>query len=369
METVKLKSGLKYREVITRNGKREKSPCFKRKTDAKQWKADQLLKREKEKLYGVDYKEVKQTKLTDFSNQWLERKIKPQRSQSTYDEYRRILTKKIIPIVSNKFLHKVVEADAHKLVEVLGQVGHNKGGINKILALFKQVLEEAEKNDLILKNPLRNVSKLKEDKRAPTYWQESDTRRFLLATKDHYLYSLYVIALNTGMRRGELFGLQWDKVSFNRSMLEVSRIKDRHGLRNTTKNKRTRFVPMNPIVKAILLRLHSQRTNDYVFTKEDGSLIDPHHAYRDFQKAQLKANVDITIRFHDLRHTFASHFMMNGGNLYDLQKILGHSKADMTQIYAHLSPEHLSKTTEILDFHGEEIETTPKSTQDNIAFI
>ena len=65
---------------------------------------------------------------------------------------------------------------------------------------------------------------------------------------------------------------------------------------------------------------------------------------------QKKAKITTKICFHDLRHCFASHFMMNGGNLYDLQKVLGHTKTEMTQIYAHLSPEHLSGVTRIINF-------------------
>ena len=63
--------------------------------------------------------------------------------------------------------------------------------------------------------------------------------------------------------------------------------------------------------------------------------------YRDFDKAQKKAGIQTRLRFHDLRHTFASQFMMNGGNVFDLQKLLGHTDIKMTMRYAHYSPEHL----------------------------
>ena len=85
----------------------------------------------------------------------------------------------------------------------------------------------------------------------------------------------------------------------------------------------------------------------------NGSPIEMQHLYRDFAKFQKKSGNLKQIRFHDLRHTFASHFMMNGGNLYDLQKVLGHSEYEMTQIYAHLSPEHLAKATQIVSFGRE----------------
>lgn len=56
------------------------------------------------------------------------------------------------------------------------------------------------------------------------------------------------------------------------------------------------------------------------------------------------------MRFHDLRHTFASNFLMGGGNIYDLQKILGHSTIQVTERYAHLTPDHLMGKTEVLGF-------------------
>ncbi|MBI2519305.1 MAG: tyrosine-type recombinase/integrase [Bdellovibrio sp.] len=99
------------------------------------------------------------------------------------------------------------------------------------------------------------------------------------------------------------------------------------------------------------------RKNNFVFLKADGQAINPLHIYHDFGKAQARAKMDKRIRFHDLRHTFASHFMMSGGNLYDLQKILGHTQFEMTQIYAHLSPDHLANKTQILSFGSEVLDS------------
>jgi integrase len=78
----------------------------------------------------------------------------------------------------------------------------------------------------------------------------------------------------------------------------------------------------------------------------------PAHLDRQFAAARKRAG-STKIRFHDLRHTFASHFMMNGGNIYDLQKILGHSSVKMTERYAHLSPNHLSDAMKIVSFSGD----------------
>jgi site-specific recombinase XerD len=119
---------------------------------------------------------------------------------------------------------------------------------------------------------------------------------------------------------------------------------------------------MNPVVKSILIELHHRKNPKtvstdikgkqvhLVFGNADGGIMNIHHLYRDFQRAQNRAKMSQVIRFHDLRHTFASHFMMNGGNIYDLQKVLGHTKTEMTQIYAHLAPEHLAGVTSVVNF-------------------
>ncbi len=74
------------------------------------------------------------------------------------------------------------------------------------------------------------------------------------------------------------------------------------------------------------------------------------HLYRDLRVFLKRAHIDKVFHFHDLRHTFASHFMMNGGNIYDLQKILGHTSLEMTQRYAHLAPEHLVRASNVVSF-------------------
>lgn len=152
------------------------------------------------------------------------------------------------------------------------------------------------------------------------------------------------------MRRGELAGLKWDRVNFQRRQIEITRSASRYGLRDRTKSGRKRVIPMNDVVYAVLWPLWQLQKSEFVFCKDDGSPLDAHHIYRDFRIAQGRAGFSTRIRFHDLRHTFASHFMMNGGNIYDLQKILGHTTIKMTERYAHLSPAHLESAIQIISF-------------------
>jgi integrase len=125
---------------------------------------------------------------------------------------------------------------------------------------------------------------------------------------------------------------------------------------------------MNDQVFILLERLSMQRTSDFVCLNEKGSSWDVNHSARWFRIALEKARVR-KVRFHDLRHTFASHFMMNNGNIYDLQKILGHSDMKMTMKYAHLSPEHLLAASNIVSFNGGNVEDLPEIDHRNLVLL
>lgn len=362
METIRSKNTISYRETVYIDGVRHRSPTFERKTDAKNWKNELLSKREKAKFLGDEFKVVEKQKFIAFADNWVENKIKPQRSKSTYNRYSRVIKNHFSPRFEKLYLDELKSSHADDLVKSLIDDGHVNKGVNDILQIFKSIFIEAKKKKAIRENPFEDYAMLKMVEMPPSYWNANEARQFLLSTLEHHLYPVFVVALNTGMRRGELAGLGWDMVDFQRNMIQISRIRDRYGLRRTTKTGVARHVPMNPVVRAILLDLYHRRTDKtvcldakgkpvhLVFQNANGGIMNVHHLYRDFQRAQTRARMSQTIRFHDLRHTFASNFMMNGGNIYDLQKVLGHTKTEMTQVYAHLSPQHLSGVTSIVNF-------------------
>lgn len=110
---------------------------------------------------------------------------------------------------------------------------------------------------------------------------------------------------------------------------------------------------MNNEVRRVLEGLRRKQEHlQFIFCESPSEPVNVHHLYRDFAKVQKKAGLVRKIRFHDIRHTFASQFMMSGGSLYDLQKILGHSKIEMTMRYAHLSNDHLASAVNIVSFSG-----------------
>ncbi len=154
-------------------------------------------------------------------------------------------------------------------------------------------------------------------------------------SRNSYLAPLVALALNTGMRKGELLGLTWERVDLAADFGLSARI-----TLYKTKSGKPRGVPLNQDAVAALEAVESdaEARAGLVFKRGDGSKWG--QVRTAFTTALDRAGVQ-GFRFHDLRHTFASHFMMRGGNLYDLKEILGHADIKMTMRYAHLSPHHL----------------------------
>jgi integrase len=226
-------------------------------------------------------------------------------------------------------------------------------GVTDILVVLKQILRDAHRRGLIAVNPLQFLKNIPTARQPAVYWTETEINRFLIAAQKHPLYELFVVALNTGMRRGELAGLCWDRVDFLGGQLIISRTRGRYGLQQSTKTKVSRYIPMNDVVRACLQRCRVKAdSSEFVFTDE-GNPFDVNHIYRVFGQLQKQASIK-PIRFHDLRHTFASQFMMKGGRPYDLQSILGHTSFQMTQRYAHLSQEHLREAMTVVSFAAAE---------------
>src|SRR5437773_2422460 len=167
---------------------------------------------------------------------------------------------------------------------------------------------------------------LAEDRRIAEHLKASfgkDTRlRAACADSDNLcLLAIVTIALETGMRYGEIMGMEWDRVDLSRGVIRLE----------LTKSGRRREVPMRQAVYDVLAALPGPR---------QGRVWRLQNIRTAFENAVAAARID-NLHFHDLRHSFASWFMMRGGQLQTLKEILGHADLKMTLRYAHLAPEHL----------------------------
>lgn len=145
-----------------------------------------------------------------------------------------------------------------------------------------------------------------------------------------YLKPMVLLAMNTGLRRGELFALTWENVDLRGRTLTVEG--------KTAKSKKTRHVPLNDEALDILKQWKKQAGDTgLVFPNADGEPLD--NIQTAWENLLKKAKVT-GFRFHDLRHHFASKLVMAGVDLNTVRELLGHADIKMTLRYAHLSQEH-----------------------------
>jgi len=176
---------------------------------------------------------------------------------------------------------------------------------------------------------------LKENNKRLRFLTEDEILR-LLDECPEYLKRIVVCALNTGMRRGEILNLKWDQI--------------RNGfiyLRKTKTNE-AREIPVNATLEALFKTIRKEQhfKSEYVFTDPQGRKLNS--TKKGFKAALRRAGIE-DFRFHDLRHTFASHLVMRGASLKEVQEILGHKTMTMTLRYAHLSQEHKKKAVNLLN--------------------
>jgi integrase len=170
----------------------------------------------------------------------------------------------------------------------------------------------------------------------------SDEVEQLLSKSAQHLKPIIICALHTGARHSEVLSLRWQDVDLAHGVI--------HFNRESTKSGKGRQVPIAPLLAAALRkrkmsRLRGGESRDYVFVWRGRRLRTVRTA---FKKAREDAGLGREVGFHTLRHTFASWFVMNGGDLYRLQKYLGHSTIVLTQRYAHLSSEYLKNGVEFI---------------------
>ena len=196
--------------------------------------------------------------------------------------------------------------------------------VNRPLALLRHLLRLAHEEWELLDAVPR--IRLEKEPQGRIRWLESDEEARLLAacakSQNQELLAIVTLALETGLRRGELLGLTWDRVDMSRGVIRLE----------VTKSGKRREVPMRQAVYDILAAVAGPR---------EGRVWRSSNIRTAFERTVTAAKLDSPFHFHDCRHHFASWFVMRGGSIVALQDLLGHASLSMTRRYSHLAPDHL----------------------------
>ncbi|NLH47736.1 MAG: tyrosine-type recombinase/integrase [Myxococcales bacterium] len=266
-----------------------------------------------------------------------------------------ILRKHLVPFFGAFPLNQITTEKVEQFGAHLAESNLSVKTVHNVLTLLISIMRYAYDLDFIFRLP--KIKKPRIPKRDYIYLRtDAQIRAFLNAARERSLplFALFATAVYSGLRAGELFGLRWSDVDFKKLLITVQRSFDK-----PTKTGEVRHVPIVDVLRPILREWHLQNQNDLVFPNEAGNMHTPNprvikYAHRFTTKKGLKevkgefgAILEAAglprMRFHDLRHTFASQWVMRGGDLFKLQKILGHADQQMVQRYAHLAPEAYEK--------------------------
>lgn len=275
-------------------------------------------------------------------------------AQSTFFTYSDILKKHIIPYFQSHPI-RLVDMKPFHIEEYYGHLETIELSPNTILkhhANIHKALKEAQKHEMILRNPAALVERPRKQKYIPEPYSREETVRLLECIKGDPMELLIHLTAFYGLRRSEVAGLRWKDINFEKNTITI-----RHSLQrrtqpgkkpvmlaqNTLKRDASyRTLPLNREIANSLTQCQrssphaTQENNDYIFRMNNGDVMKPNYITVQFSKILAKHALR-HIRFHDLRHGCASILISERVPLIEVQQWLGHGNISTTaDMYAHL---------------------------------
>lgn len=350
--------------------------CIRQRQDGR-WEAKLVIEGKTKSFYGKTKAEVKkklaqiQADLTNEEyldetnmtvNQWLDEWLKNfvDVKASTFKRYELDVRLRFKPTIGRIKLKDLSALDIQRAYKKFLNQGLAPKSITNAHGTLHEALRKAVKMGFIKRNVSEDVDlpKVRQEEMHPL--KDDEVMEFLEAAKPDRFYDVYFTAIFTGMRQSELVGLTWDSVDFKRGTIRVYRqyvdTKDHEKGRKrvckftTTKNDKTRIVEPAPQVIDLLRDVKAKQeamavaagekwenTDAFVFTNKDGSPINVHTLYNHFKEIIRSIGLD-DVRFHDLRHTFATLAIQNGTDIKTVSSTLGHATVAFTMDkYGHVS--------------------------------
>ncbi len=267
--------------------------------------------------------------------------------QLTHELHTRIITLHVLPHLGKRPLDQVRKAELDGLKTTWDCAPRTK---NTRLGVVMRMLAIAEEWEILDKAPLVKLIKVPKD--VPRFLTEDEAAALIEASKyrgrksDLEWHSMVLVGLRTGLRIGELRGLQWGDIDFDQAAIMVRRTDPGRGDMepNAPKGNRPRLVPLTPDSLAVITSIrhdgkwvwpgatswHDQRGR--LTTRSEGNCA------RAIGAIAARASLDEDVTWHTLRHTYASWLVMRGVSLAVVQELLGHASIRQTEHYAHLSP-------------------------------
>ena len=314
------------------------------------------LKRAIEENKGLDIVKAGQYTLGQWMDVWFENYAKLKVRPSSHQTYRGYIDNHIKPHVGSIPLSKLTSLDLQKLYKLLlseGRIdriesknqpkGLSAKTVRNINQIISSALNLAKEQKLISSNLTEACALPKVEHREMKTLPVEQLTSFLREAKETGVYEMYYIELATGLRRGELLGLKWDDIDMTNGTIRVQRQVARidgeiiEAPLKTKNSYRTVSIGDDAIEVLKEQRKKVGREIEYVFPSPNGGPISPDSVLNMLHRVLERAGLP-KIRFHDLRHTFATLALQNGVDIKTVSGMLGHFSAGFTlDTYAHVT--------------------------------
>lgn len=307
---------------------------------------------------------TKSRKLGDYLDEWLESRVRPNRSPNTYERYRSAIVVHIKPDPISKLdLAAIRVGHVHDLLGRRAKDEAKPATLFNIRATLSAAMQQAVRDERIHENPVRKSESPRQLDKDIRFLTPKESKTLIEASNGSDFGVLILAAIYTGMRMSELIGLTWDRVDFERNTITVDRQLQRHnrafylaplktrGGRRTIPMSSSLIEKLKAMKGGALLAPVSEFSSvpDLVFLNSSGQ---PHHrktVLKTVNQTMRAANVPM-VGFHALRHTCASILINAGADALRVQRQLGHSSVRMTlETYSHLFEERLQGNVDLID--------------------
>jgi len=301
----------------------------------------------------------------ECADKWLQTYIKPLRRDTTFERYGDVLKRYVFDEMGRKPINEIARKDIRDLLLSIHGRGLSRATVCLVRDVMSGVFNHAIDDEIIEVNPVLGVVKrlqLSRDRKHEVEPLTSEEVQHFLDTCQTYrpdYYPFFLTAFRTGMRLGELLGLQWGDVDWFGKFIRVTRAYKR-GRITPTKTGKTRRVDMSDQLMEVLKALQTQRKKEalqdgrgsivpFIFHEKAGNPLSQNTVRNIFKRILDRAGLR-SIRLHDMRHTFASLLLSDGQSPVYVKEQLGHSSIQMTvDIYGHLIPSSNREAVNRLD--------------------
>ncbi|NLD50156.1 MAG: site-specific integrase [Clostridiaceae bacterium] len=331
-------------------------------------------------------KESSSMKLENWLLFWLENYKKLKLKPKTYEVYETQSKYHILPSLGDIKLKDLNSLQIQKYINKKAET-LSSATVRKQYNILKSCLEKAVANEMINKNPCNHIELPALNQKEIKAFTQEEEKKFLEFAKHDPLYPLFIVALDTGIRLGELLALTWSDIDFKSAEIRVNKnlifVRNYEGktknknilkVQDTPKSKSSnRTVPLTTRSLYLLQKLKSDRI--LVFCTKTNNYLSPRNVERSFVRIAGKAGIN-DCNFHSLRHTYATRLFELGVPLNVVSKLLGHSKTSITSdIYISVIPQLKTDAVKVLDsLHHSTLNHNPFTThsqpiEDNFSYF